>query len=108
MSSGCRATTTYAARGSSGSPSSGVCVLTNRRCRCASSRANTSSTGSTRWSTHGDNVVNGAGRSGVPRTSSAQIICIHVVPDFERVEMTMSPSRNGKPDQRVLSSSDDR
>ena len=86
-------------------PSSGVCVFTNRRCRCASSRATTSATGSTVWSTHGESCGSGAGSSGDWKTSSAQTICIQVVPLFDRVEMTMSPSRNGKPSQRALSSS---
>jgi hypothetical protein len=40
--------------------------------------------------------------------SRAQIICIQVVPLFDRVLITMSPARNGKPTQRVLSSSSDR
>ena len=83
-------------------------VFTNRRCGCASSRAITTSTGSTRWSIHGESVVSGAGSRGVPNTSSAQIICIHVVPDFERVEITMSPRRKRKEAQRALSSSSDR
>ena len=42
---------------------------------------------------------------GVWNTSSAQIICTHVVPLFERVLMTMSPSRYSKSSQRPLSSS---
>src|SRR5215469_4627910 len=37
--------------------------------------------------------------------SSAQIICTQVVPVLDRVLITMSPLRNGKPCQRALSSS---
>ncbi|MFG1882821.1 hypothetical protein [Micromonospora sp. NPDC049102] len=44
----------------------------------------------------------------MPSTSSAQIICIQVVPLLERVLITMSPARNGKPTQRALSSSSER
>ena len=36
-------------------------------------------------------------------TSSAQIICIQVVPHFGAVLMTMSSGRNSKPSQRELS-----
>jgi len=39
--------------------------------------------------------------------SSAQIICTQVVPVFDRVLITMSPSRNGNPAHRALSSSGD-
>jgi hypothetical protein len=35
--------------------------------------------------------------------SRAQIIWVHVVPHFGGVEITMSPSRNGKSCQRALS-----
>ena len=38
----------------------------------------------------------------------AQIICTQVVPLLERVLMTMSPDRNGKPIHRALSSSFER
>jgi hypothetical protein len=77
----------------------------NRRCRCAASRARTSSIGAVSQSSQGESRVSGAGRSGVWNTSSAQIICIQVVPLFERVLITMSPGRNAKPDHRALSSS---
>src|ERR1700761_4993239 len=80
----------------------------NRRCGCAASSAYTSFTGRTRWSSHGDSRPSGAGRSGVWKISSAQIICTQVVPVLDRVLITMSPSRNGKPSQRALSSSGDR
>jgi hypothetical protein len=80
----------------------------NRRCSCAARRAYTSSRGTINQSSHGDDSASGAGRSGVRRISKAQIICIHVVPLFERVLMTMSPSRNGKSSQRALSSSSER
>jgi hypothetical protein len=36
------------------------------------------------------------------------IICTHLVPVLDRVLITMSPSRNGKPIQRALSSSSER
>ena len=36
--------------------------------------------------------------------SSAQIICIHVVPLRDRALITMSPGRNSNPSQRALSS----
>jgi len=39
--------------------------------------------------------------------SSAQIICTHVVPVLDRVLITMSSSRYGKPIHRALSSSCD-
>lgn len=80
----------------------------NRRCGWAANRRYTSSFGSTSQSSHGDSWVNGAGSSGVRSTSRAQIICIQVVPLLDRVLITMSPSRNGKPVQRPLSSSSDR
>ena len=108
MSSGCRPTTTYVARGSIGTPSSGVWVLITRRCGCAASRATTSSRGSTSQSSHGDSSISGRGSSGVRRMSSRQIICTQVVPLFDRVLTTTSPARNGKPSHRALSSSGDR
>ncbi len=58
-------------------------------------------------SSQGDSVPSGAGSSGVWKTSSAQIICIHVVPLFDRVLMTMSPGRKANPSHRALSSSSD-
>ena len=88
-------------------PSSGVWVLMNRRCGCAARRAHTSSRSLISQSSHGDSSLSGAGRSGVWNTSNAQIICIHVVPLFDRVLMTMSPGRKGKPVHRPLSSSAD-
>src|SRR6476660_786867 len=78
-----------------------------RRCVWASSRATTSSRGSTVQSSHGERSAIGAGRSGVPKTSSATMLCIHVVPCFVRVLITTSPSRSAKPSHRPLSSSDD-
>lgn len=59
-------------------------------------------------SSHGDRVVSGAGRFGSWKTSSAQIIWVHVVPDLDGALITMSPSRNANPIQRSLSSIDDR
>jgi hypothetical protein len=44
-----------------------------------------------------------SGRSGSWKTSSATIICIHVVPDFGGVHTKMSPGRASKPSQRALS-----
>ena len=57
-----------------------------------------------RWSTQGERTASGSGRSGRWKTSKAQIICIQVVPLFERVEITMSPSRkrNAVPARAVL------
>jgi hypothetical protein len=81
-----------------------VLFLINRRCVCAASRSRTVSSGITSQSSQGDRWASGAGGLGVCR---AQIICIHVERLFERVLMTMSPSRNGKPSQRALSSSDE-
>jgi hypothetical protein len=95
------------ARGSIGTPSSGVWVLMKRRWSWAARSARTSPIGRTSQSSHGDSSGSGAGRSGVWNTSRAQIICIHVVPLFERVLITMSPSRKAKPSQRALSSSAD-
>ena len=107
MSSGCLATTMYVARGSIGMPSSGVCDLMMRRCCWASSRASSSPRGTVSWSSQGDRSPSGPGSSAVWSTSSAQIICIQVVPLLDLVLITMSPSRNGNPDQRALSSSGD-
>src|SRR5215471_14155816 len=59
-------------------------------------------------SSHGDSSVNGRGRSASPKISSAQIICIQVVPHLEGVEITMSPGRNSKPSHRALSANHDR
>ncbi len=77
----------------------------NRRCSCAASIANSSVWGTVSRSSHGDISPSGSGRSGVRKTRSAQIICIHVVPCLERVLITMSPSRNGNAAHRALSSS---
>jgi hypothetical protein len=45
-------------------------------------------------------MVTRARREGM---SSAQIICVHVVPHFCGEEMMMSPGRSSKPAQRLLS-----
>ncbi len=95
----------YVARGSMGTPSSGVWVFMNRRCRWASSRAKIASFGWISLSSHGEYQPTGLSSSGVWKMSSAQIICTHVVPVLDRVLITMSPSRNGKPSHRALSSS---
>ena len=58
-------------------------------------------------SNHGESSGNGRGNRSLWKTRSAQIICIHVVPLFERVLMTMSPDRKGNPVHRQLSSSGD-
>ena len=89
-------------------PSNGVWVLMNRRCCCASSAARTCSRGVTSQSSHGDSSASEPGGSVRWNTSSAQIICSQVVPLLERVLMTMSPVRKGKPIQRALSSSSER
>jgi hypothetical protein len=54
-------------------------------------------------SSHGERAVSGAGSSGVPKTSSAQIIWARVVPHLDGVLTTMSSGRNGKPSHRLLS-----
>ena len=54
-------------------------------------------------SSHGEMRSSGCSKVVVWNTSSAQIICIHVVPHFGGVQMTMSPGRNSKPSQRALS-----
>ena len=59
------------------------------------SRVSMSSQGETR-SSGSANVV-------VWNTSSAEIICIHVVPHFAGVQMRMSSGRSSKPSQRALS-----
>lgn len=89
-------------------PSSGVWVLMNRRCCWADSREYTSARGVISQSSHGDSSDSGAGSFEVWKTSSAQIICIHVVPLLDRVLITMSPWRIGKPTHRALSSSSER
>ena len=85
-----------------------VDLLADLRCCCAARPARTCDTRVVVWSSHGDSCGSGAGSagsSGVWKISSAQIICIQVVPLLERVLMTMSPSRNRKLSQRALSSS---
>ena len=64
----------------------------------------------TRWTVvrgseleEGESVSNGSGSSASCRTTSAQIICVHVVPHFGGVLMMMSPARSSKPSQRLLS-----
>ena len=54
-------------------------------------------------SIHGESVSSGSGSWGSCRISSAQIICVHVVPHFGGVAMMMSPGRSSKPSQRLLS-----
>ena len=58
-------------------------------------------------SSHGDSTSSGWSKVGVWKISSAQIICVHVVPHFGGVLMTMSSGRNAKPSQRALSKSSD-
>ena len=100
---GSRPTQMYVTVGSLGIPSSGVWVLMKRRCVCASRSANTSVRERVTMSIHGESVSNGSGSSGSCRISSAQIICVHVVPHFGGVLMMMSPGRSSKPSQRLLS-----
>jgi hypothetical protein len=54
-------------------------------------------------SIHGESVFNGSGSSGSCRTTSAQIICVQVVPHFGGVPTMMSPGRSSKPSHRLLS-----
>src|SRR4051794_11136491 len=100
---GSRATQMYVTRGSSGMQSKGECVFMKRRCVCAASWARTFSAERVCTSTHGESSVNGAGRSVVWKMRSAQIICVHVVPHFDGVEMMMSSSRSGMPSHLALS-----
>ena len=100
---GSRPTQMYVTVGSLGIPSSGVWVLTNRRCVWASRSANTSVRARVTMSIHGESVSNGSGSSGSCSMSRAQIICVHVVPHFGGVLMMMSPGRSSKPSQRLLS-----
>ncbi len=100
---GSRPTQMYVTVGSLGIPSSGVWVLMNRRCVWASKSANTSVRAWVTRSIHGESVSNGSGRPGSCRMSSAEIICVHVVPHFGGVLMMMSPGRRTKPSQRLLS-----
>ena len=80
----------------------------NLRCCWVVNAAKTFVTVSVWMSSQGDSSVNGRGSLASPKISSAQIICIQVVPHFEGVEITMSPSRNSKSSQRLLSASGDR
>ena len=100
---GSRATHRYVQDPTTGSPSSGVWVLMNRRCCWASSRAVTSASGAALESNHGDNTPNGAGSWSVWKINNAQIICAHVVPHFWGAHTTTSSARNTKPSQRELS-----
>ena len=100
---GSRPTQMYVMSGRTGRPSSGVCDFMKRRWVCASSVSNTVRRACVIISTHGDSFDRSSGRSSPPKTSSAQIICVHVVPHFGGVLITMSPGRNSKPSQRALS-----
>jgi hypothetical protein len=71
------------------------------------SRCSSSSSGTTSQSGHGDRSASGAGSSALWKISSAQIICIHVVPCLERVLITMSPGRGSNANHRALSCSTD-
>ena len=53
-------------------------------------------------SSHGEIVLIG-GSSVLWRSTSATIVCIHVVPHFEGVVMITSSSRSAKRSQRELS-----
>ena len=88
-----------------GTPSSGVCVFMTRRNGWASRSPQTTSLCWTFQSIQGERAPRLAGRSGAWWTRRRQIICIQVVPDLERVLITMSPWRKEKPHQRALSSS---
>ena len=93
----------YVTVGSLGIPSSGVWVLMKRRCVWAARSESTSVRARVIMSIHGESESNGSGNSGSCRTSSAQIICVHVVPHFGGVLMMMSPGRSSKPSHRLLS-----
>src|SRR4051812_13392958 len=79
-----------------------------RRCCCASSSASTSSRGASCMSSHGESLATGVSSSTVSKISSATSRCIHVVPHFGGVLMTMSPLRNGNRSHRALSATTDR
>src|SRR4029079_1975275 len=83
--------------------SNGEWVFRNRRCVWAATCACTLSTARVWTSTHGESSVSGAGNSGSWKINSAQIICVHVVPHFDGVEMMMSSSRSSMPSHRALS-----
>jgi hypothetical protein len=85
-----------------GIPSAGVCVLSARRCVCASRRSSNTSTGSKRASSHGAITITGPGApSG--NISVFTIVCIHVVPHLEGVHTNTSPGRGTKFCHRRLS-----
>ena len=94
--------------GMQGRPSRGVCVLIQRRCCCASSRPNTSSSVRMSMSSHGDNVLIGTPSAGRFKTRDPTMFCIHVVPHLEGVEMTMSSSLKRNRSQRALSAKNPR
>ena len=54
-------------------------------------------------SSHGDRVLMGTPSTGRSKTRDPTMFCIHVVPHFDGVEMTMSSSRNRNRSQRALS-----
>ena len=74
-----------------------------RRCVWAASAAVTSASGRLDMSSHGDSSSSGAGNAGPSKIKSAHNICVHVVPHFAGVLITMSPGRNANPSQRALS-----
>ena len=93
MSRGWRPTTTYVALSSSGTPSRGVWVLMTRRCVCAARRGERPPVSDTmRKSSQGESPSSAPGRSAVWKTRRRQIIWTQVVPDLDRVLITMSPA----------------
>jgi hypothetical protein len=79
-----------------------------RRCVWAASAAVTSASGRLHMSSHGDTSSSGAGNSVPSKIKSAHSICVHVVPHFGGVLITMSPGRNANPSQRPLSATIER
>ena len=92
----------YDTSGNHGIPSAGVCVLSVRRCVCASRRSSNTSTGSKRASSHGAITITGPGAP-LGNISVFTIVCIHVVPHLEGVHTKTSPGRWTKCSQRRLS-----
>ena len=98
-----RATKMYFASSNHGMPSAGVCVLIERRCVCASSRAIISSIGVNSASSQGATVMTGPGESPSGKIRLFTIVWVQVVPHFDGVHTKMSSGRGVKRAQRRLS-----
>jgi hypothetical protein len=96
-------TAMYVTSSTRGTPSSGVCVLMNRRPVWSSRRRKTSSSVRSFISSQGDSSEIGTPRLVESCSSIPTMVCIHVVPDFDGVEITTSPGRSVNRSQRALS-----